>query len=64
MKWYNFETAFITLANDLSVYLKQQKIKYERSGCFGSYHFEIYTDPAGVQMINRWPAQKTASRPR
>ena len=59
MKWYNFETAFITLANDLSVYLKLSKIKYERSGCFGSYHFEIFTDPAGVQMINNWLDEHT-----
>ena len=54
MKYYNFETMFLSLADGLSAFLKQSKIKYERAGCFGSYHFEIYTDPAGVKMINSW----------
>ena len=59
MKYYSFNTLFRSLADELSVYLKQQKIKYERSGCFNGYHFEIYTDPAGVQMINSWLDEHT-----
>lgn len=30
-KWYNFETSFVTLANDLSAFLKRRGIYYERS---------------------------------
>lgn len=51
-KWYNFETAFITLANALSVYLKHKGVYYERSGAFGNYHFEILEDSNEVNEIN------------
>lgn len=51
-KWYNFETAFVTLADSLSAYLKRNAIYYERSGAFGNYHFEILTDENGVNAIN------------
>ena len=51
-KWYNFETAFVTLADSLSAYLKRNGIYYERSGAFGNYHFEILADDNGVISIN------------
>ena len=51
-KWYNFETAFVTLADSLSAYLKRNGIYYERSGAYGNYHFEILTDENGVISIN------------
>lgn len=51
-KWYNFETAFVTLADSLSAYLKRNGIYYERSGASGNYHFEILTDDNGVISIN------------
>ena len=51
-KWYNFETAFVTLADSLSAYLKRNGIYYERSGAYGNYHFEIFTDENGVISIN------------
>ena len=38
-KWYNFETAFLSLADCLSAYLKRKGIYYERSGAYGNYHF-------------------------
>lgn len=53
-KWYNFETAFVTLAESLSAYLKRNNIYYERSGAFGNYHFEILTDENGVNAINEF----------
>ena len=54
MKFYNFETMFISLANGLRAFLKENNIYYELSGQPGFYHFEIKTDPAGADMINAW----------
>lgn len=51
-KWYNFETPFVTLANDLSVFLKRSGIYYERSGAFGNYHFEVLADMGDVVAVN------------
>lgn len=51
-KWYNYETAFLTLANDLSAFLKRSGIYYERSGAFGNYHFEIFADMDDVVAVN------------
>mgnify|MGYP003301349465 CR=1 FL=1 len=52
MKWYNFETRFITLRDALRGFLKDNNIKYELSGAFSFYHFEIYTDSNGAEKIN------------
>lgn len=54
MKWYNFETMFVSLANGLRAFLKESGIYYELSGQPGFYHFEIKTDPAGAAAINAW----------
>lgn len=51
-KWYNFETAFVTLADSLSAYLKRSGIYYERSGAFANYHFEIFADDKEVIAVN------------
>lgn len=51
-KWCNYETAFLTLANDLSAFLKRSGIYYERSGALGNYHFEILADSNEVNEIN------------
>ena len=51
-KWYNFETSFVTLANDLSAFLKRSGIYYERSGAFGNYHFEIFANDKEVIAVN------------
>lgn len=51
-KWYNFETSFVTLANDLSAFLKRSGIYYERSGAFGNYHFEVLADMDDVVTVN------------
>lgn len=51
-KWYNFETSFVTLANDLSAFLKRSGIYYERSGVFANYHFEIFANDKEVIAVN------------
>lgn len=51
-KWYNFETAFVSLADALSAFFKRCGIYYERSGAFGNYHFEILADENDVNAIN------------
>ena len=58
-KWYNFETAFVTLADSLSSHLKRKGIYYERSGAYGNYHFEILTDENGVISINSFLDENT-----
>ena len=52
MKYYNFETRFISLCDALRAYLKSNNIYYELSGGQAFYHFEIKTDPAGAAAIN------------
>lgn len=54
MKWYNFETAFVSLKNELAKMLKTSGIRYECSSAPGAYHFEIFCSPANVQLINNW----------
>ena len=51
-KWYIFETAFMSLADALSAYLKCSGIYYERSGAYGNYHFEILADENDVNAID------------
>ena len=52
MKYYNFETMFDWLANNISDYLHANNIYYELSKNGRLYHFEILTDPAGADVIN------------
>jgi hypothetical protein len=54
MKFYNLETRFISLRDDLRRYLHENGVYYELSGGPGFYHFEIKTDPAGAEKINRF----------
>ena len=58
-KWYNLETAFVTLADSLSAYLKRNGIYYKRSGAFGNYHFEILADENDVNVINSFLDENT-----
>ena len=58
-KWYNFETAFVTLADSLSAHLKRNGIYYERSGAYGNYHFEIFADKNDVNAINAFLDENT-----
>ena len=52
MKYYNFETMFKTLKNELIQYLKENNIYYELSGAAAGWHFEILTDEASANKIN------------
>lgn len=54
MRYYNFETRFISLRDALREYLKENNIYYELSGGPAFYHFEIKTDAAGAAAINAW----------
>ena len=54
MKWYNFETMFRSLKDDLTVFLKKNGIAYELSGCGAGWHFEILLTPVGVATVNNW----------
>ena len=57
MKYYNFETMFISLKNELIQYLKENNIYYELSGAAAGWHFEILTDPSGAAKINDFISQ-------
>lgn len=54
MKFYNFETRFISLRDVLREYLKANNIYYELSGGPAFYHFEIKTDAAGAAAIDKF----------
>lgn len=54
MKYYNFETAFISLKNNLVDFLEgcASVLAYEISKAGMYYHFEILTDCNGAAAIN------------
>ena len=52
MKYYNYETMFISLATKLGDYLHNNAIYFELSKAGRYYHFEILTDAAGAEIIN------------
>ena len=52
MKYYNFETLFISLATKIGDFLHENGIYFEISKNGQFYHFEILTDPDGVAVIN------------
>lgn len=54
MKYYNFETMFRYLKDELCYFLKSNNIYYELSGAAAGWHFEILTDPAGAAAINKF----------
>ena len=54
MKYYNFESMFISLVLKLGDFLKENNIYFEISKDKQYYHFEILTDPAGAAMINNF----------
>jgi len=60
-KWYNFETRFITLRDDLRDFLKESGIKYELSGISAAegYHFEILCNSAELEKVNNWLDENT-----
>mgnify|MGYP003296700762 CR=1 FL=1 len=54
MKYYNFETMFISLAEKIGDFLKENNIYFEISKNGRYYHFEILTDAAGAASINNF----------
>lgn len=52
MKYYNFETMFISLATKLGDFLHDRGIFFEISKAGQYYHFEILTNQNGADMIN------------
>lgn len=54
MKYYNFDTMFRSLKNELCDFLKSNNIYYEVSAGAALWHFEILTDAAGADAINNF----------
>jgi hypothetical protein len=54
MKYYNSDTMFISLAEKLGDFLKENNIYFEISKNRQYYHFEILTDEAGAASINNF----------
>ena len=54
MKYYNFETMFISLAEKLRSFLFDTGVYFEISKNGQYYHFEILTDPDGAAAINNF----------
>lgn len=54
MKWYSYETAFVSLKNELTKMLKSAGIRYECSGAPGAYHFAILCSDTDVRLVNDW----------
>lgn len=52
MKYYNFDTMFISLKQELKQFLNDNKIYFEISKNGQYYHFEIFTDSDGAKKIN------------
>ena len=54
MKYYNFDTMFISLKQELKQFLNDNKIYFEISKNGQYYHFEILTDSDGATAINNF----------
>ena len=53
-KYYNFETLFISLRDEMRAYLKKHNIYYELSACCPGYHFEILATEQQANAINKF----------
>lgn len=51
-RFYWFETAFVSMRNELRTFLQDSGIYYELSGGAGLWHFEIELDAQGVAAVN------------
>ena len=52
MKYYSFETMVKSLKDLLKRFLLDNNIYFEISGAATMWHFEIFTDANGAEMIN------------
>lgn len=53
-QYYNFETLFTSLRDELRAYLKRHNIYYELSACGPGYHFEILATEPQANAINNF----------
>lgn len=53
-KYYNFDTRFISLRDALRAFLKDNNIRYELSGNYSYYHFEILANPVELEKVNNF----------
>ena len=58
-KYYNFETRFISLRDALRAFLHENGIRYELSGAYSYYHFEILADPVELDKVNAFLDSQT-----
>ena len=58
-KYYNYETNFRSLKDELVTFLKQSGIYYELSGCVADWHFEILCNTEEVKKVNTWLDENT-----
>ena len=54
MKYYNFDTMFKSLKDQLKCYLLENNIYFEISKNGEYYHFEILTNSSGAETINNF----------
>ena len=54
MKYYSFETITRSLKDSLKRFLLNNNIYFEISSAAAMWHFEIFTDANGVDMINEF----------
>lgn len=52
MTYYNFDTMFVSLKDQIVDFLKSNNICFEISKNGQYYHFEILTDSNGAKIIN------------
>jgi hypothetical protein len=56
-KWYNYETCFTSEAEKMRDFLITEGIKFELSGCYNAYHFEILCSRDEFNRVNDWLMQ-------
>ena len=63
-RWMNYETLFRTLKDLLREYLHEIGVRYELSGCYNGWHFEIYCNGQEECMINDFLDENTITEER
>ena len=53
-KCYSFQTRFVSLRDELSIFLKLHGIYYECSGGYSFYHFEVLCNKDEVKLVNNF----------
>ena len=58
-KYYNYETNFRILKDEIVTFLKKSGVYYELSGCTARWHFEILCNTEEVEKVNTWLDEHT-----